>query len=69
MKGNLGKLIALIGFLINYLIYVFKIAIAGSGVTQASAEFPIRGCFISVIAGGLVGIVQSFFDLGSLVFL
>lgn len=68
VQGNLGKVIALIGFLFNYITYVFKVAIAGSGITQASAKFPIRGCFISLIAGGIVGITQMFFNLGSITF-
>jgi len=58
LTGNLGKTIALLGFIGTFVIYLFT--------HKGSVLF--IGVLISLIAGGLVGIVATFFDFGSSAF-
>jgi type IV secretory pathway VirB2 component (pilin) len=58
MQGNLGKLLALIGFIGTFIIYLMT--------HKGSVLFV--GIIISLIAGGLVGIVSTFFNAGSTAF-
>jgi hypothetical protein len=55
MQGNLGKLLALLGFIGTFIIYLMT--------HKGSVLFV--GVVISLIAGGLVGIVITFFNLGN----
>lgn len=55
LSGNLGKLLALIGFAGTFLVYM---------MTHKGSVLFI-GVIISLIAGGLVGISETFFDAGS----
>lgn len=58
LTGNLGKTIALLGFIGTFVIYLFT--------HKGSVLF--IGILISLIAGGLVGIVATFFNFGSSAF-
>jgi type IV secretory pathway VirB2 component (pilin) len=58
LTGNLGKTIALLGFVGTFVIYLFT--------HKGSVLF--IGVLISLIAGGLVGIVATFFNFGSSAF-
>jgi type IV secretory pathway VirB2 component (pilin) len=58
MQGNLGKLLALIGFIGTFIIYLMT--------HKGSVLFV--GIIISLIAGGLVGIVSTFFNAGATAF-
>ena len=58
MRGNLGKLLALIGFIGTFVIYL---------MTHKGSVLFI-GVIISRIAGGLVGIVATFFSAGEKAF-
>lgn len=58
MRGNLGKLLALIGFIGTFVIYL---------MTHKGSVLFI-GVIISLIAGGLVGIVATFFSAGEKAF-
>ncbi len=55
MKGSLGKVIALFGFIGTFVLYA---------MTHRGSVLFI-GVLISLIAGGLVGIVNTFFDIGA----
>lgn len=55
LSGNLGKLLALIGFAGTFLVYM---------MTHKGSVLFI-GVIISLIAGGLVGISETFFDAGA----
>lgn len=55
LQGNLGKLLALLGFIGTFIIYL---------MTHKGSVLFI-GVVISLIAGGLVGIVGTFFNAGS----
>ena len=55
LTGNLGKTIALLGFIGTFVIYLFT--------HKGSVLF--IGVLISLIAGGLVGIVATFFNFGA----
>lgn len=63
-QGNLGKLIALIGFLIVFITYTFSILTGG----MLSYSYLMKGSFIALIAGGLVGIANTFFNMGQSTF-
>lgn len=54
MQGNLGKVIALFGFIGTFILYA---------MTHRGSVLFI-GVLISIIAGGLVGIVLTFFNIG-----
>jgi type IV secretory pathway VirB2 component (pilin) len=58
MNGNLGKMLALLGFIGTFVIYL---------MTHKGGVLFI-GIIISLIAGGLVGIVSTFFAAGSAAF-
>ena len=58
MQGNLGKLLALFGFIGTFIIYL---------MTHKGSVLFI-GINISLIAGGIVGIVQTFFEAGNSAF-
>lgn len=58
MQGNLGKLLALLGFIGTFIIYL---------MTHKGSVLFI-GIVISLIAGGLVGIVGTFFNAGASAF-
>lgn len=58
MQGNLGKLLALVGFIGTFVIYL---------MTHKGSVLFI-GVIISIIAGGLVGIVSTFFSAGNKAF-
>ncbi len=58
LGGNLGKLLALLGFIGTFIIYL---------MTHKGSVLFI-GIVISLIAGGLVGIVATFFNAGSAAF-
>lgn len=58
MQGNLGKLLALFGFIGTFVIYL---------MTHKGSVLFI-GIIISLIAGGIVGIVQTFFEAGKSAF-
>jgi len=58
LEGNLGKLLALLGFIGTFIIYL---------MTHKGSVLFI-GIVISLIAGGLVGIVGTFFGAGSTAF-
>jgi len=58
MQGNLGKLLALLGFIGTFIIYL---------MTHKGSVLFI-GIVISLIAGGLVGIVGTFFNAGQTAF-
>lgn len=58
MQGNLGKLLALFGFIGTFIIYL---------MTHKGSVLFI-GIIISLIAGGIVGIVQTFFEAGNSAF-
>jgi len=58
LTGNLGKTIALLGFIGTFIIYLFT--------HKGSVLF--IGILISLIAGGLVGIVATFFNFGASAF-
>ena len=58
MRRNLGKLLALIGFIGTFVIYL---------MTHKGSVLFI-GVIISLIAGGLVGIVATFFSAGEKAF-
>jgi len=55
LSGNLGKLLALIGFAGTFIVYM---------MTHKGSVLMI-GVIISLIAGGMVGISGIFFDAGS----
>ena len=55
LQGNLGKLLALLGFIGTFIIYL---------MTHKGSVLFI-GVVISVVAGGLVGIVGTFFNVGA----
>ena len=58
LQGNLGKLLALLGFIGTFIIYL---------MTHKGSVLFI-GIVISLIAGGLVGIVGTFFNAGATAF-
>lgn len=58
LQGNLGKLLALLGFIGTFIIYL---------MTHKGSVLFI-GVVISVIAGGMVGIVGTFWNVGSSTF-
>jgi hypothetical protein len=58
LSGNLGKLLALLGFAGTFLVYMMT--------HKGSVLFV--GIIISLIAGGLIGIADTFFDAGSSAF-
>lgn len=58
LGGNLGKLLALLGFIGTFIIYL---------MTHKGSVLFI-GIVISLIAGGLVGIVATFFNAGQTAF-
>lgn len=58
LEGNLGKLLALLGFIGTFIIYL---------MTHKGSVLFI-GIVISLIAGGLVGIVSTFFSAGHTAF-
>ncbi len=58
LGGNLGKLLALLGFIGTFIIYL---------MTHKGSVLFI-GIVISLIAGGLVGIVATFFSAGATAF-
>lgn len=58
LAGNLGKLLALIGFAGTFLVYM---------MTHKGSVLFI-GIIISLIAGGLVGISDTFFNAGKTAF-
>lgn len=64
IQGNLGKLLALIGFTITFTIYIMA-NMTGKIVTVNNLFI---GSFISLLAGGLVGIANTFFNLGATTF-
>lgn len=55
LQGNLGKLLALLGFIGTFIIYL---------MTHKGSVLFI-GVVISLVAGGLVGIVGTFFNAGA----
>ena len=55
LEGNLGKLLALFGFIGTFIIYL---------MTHKGSVLFI-GVIISLIAGGIVGISLTFFDVGT----
>ena len=55
MQGNLGKMLALLGFIGTFVIYL---------MTHKAGVLFI-GIIISIIAGGMIGIVSTFFDAGT----
>ena len=58
LSGNLGKLLALLGFIGTFIIYLMT--------HKGSVLFV--GIVISLIAGGISGITQTFFDAGATAF-
>lgn len=58
LQGNLGKLLALLGFIGTFIIYLMT--------HKGSVLFV--GIVISLIAGGMVGIVGTFFNAGATAF-
>jgi hypothetical protein len=58
LEGNLGKLLALLGFAGTFLVYM---------MTHKGSVLFI-GIVISLIAGGMVGISQTFFGAGTSAF-
>lgn len=58
LQGNLGKLLALLGFIGTFIIYL---------MTHKGSVLFI-GVVISIIAGGLVGIVGTFWNVGAATF-
>lgn len=58
LSGNLGKLLALLGFIGTFIIYL---------MTHKGSVLFI-GIVISLIAGGISGITQTFFDAGQSAF-
>lgn len=58
LQGNLGKLLALLGFIGTFIIYL---------MTHKGSVLFI-GVVISIIAGGLVGIVGTFWNVGASTF-
>lgn len=55
LEGSLGKLLALLGFIGTFIIYLMT--------HKGSVLFV--GVIISLIAGGVVGISQTFFNVGT----
>ncbi len=55
ITGSLGKLLALIGFIATFLIYLMT----------HKGNVLFIGVIISLIAGGIPGIVETFFDMGA----
>jgi hypothetical protein len=62
LGGSLGKLLALIGFAIAIFTYVFA---AGYGDGDGFYRMGLIGGTICVIAGGVVGISETFFGFGT----
>ena len=58
MQGNLGKMLALLGFIGTFVVYLMT--------HKGSVLFV--GIIMSLIAGGLVGIVTTFFEAGNSAF-
>jgi len=58
LSGNLGKLLALLGFIGTFIIYLMT--------HKGSVLFV--GIIISLIAGGISGITETFFNAGSAAF-
>ena len=58
LEGNLGKLLALLGFVGTFIIYL---------MTHKGSVLFI-GIVISLIAGGIIGIVDTFFTAGATAF-
>ncbi len=58
LQGNLGKLLALLGFAGTFIVYM---------MTHKGSVLFI-GIVISLIAGGLVGISETFFNAGTTAF-
>jgi hypothetical protein len=65
IQGNLGKLLALLGFLIWFIGFIVQ-AIGGGNVFSGGFTFQLG--FVPLIAGGIVGIANTFFNLGSTTF-
>lgn len=55
IAGNLGKLIAVLGFLGAFISYI----------VSHKGSVLVLGVVISLIAGGLVGIIGTFFNVGA----
>lgn len=62
LGGSLGKLLALIGFAMVFAAYIFQ---AGFGIGDGFYRTGLIGGTICVIAGGIVGISDTFFGLGT----
>ena len=58
LQGNLGKLLALLGFAGTFVVYMMT--------HKGSVLFV--GIIMSLIAGGLIGISETFFDAGKTAF-
>lgn len=65
VQGNLGKLLALIGFMIWFLGFVIQ-SMSGGTITTGRPVFFIG--LIPLIAGGIIGITNTFFNLGGTAF-
>lgn len=63
-QGNLGKLLAIIGFTITFVGYIVMNMVNG----EKSYNMLMIGSSISLIAGGMVGIANTFFNLGGATF-
>lgn len=62
IQGNLGKLLALIGFVIWFVGFVF----AEGNMLKGGFTFQLG--LIPLIAGGIVGITNTFFNMGGSTF-
>jgi hypothetical protein len=58
ISGNIGKTLALIGFMATFIAYM----------TTHKGSTLFIGTIFSFVAGGLVGIIGSFFNIGTLGF-
>lgn len=64
LNGNLGKLLALIGVMIFFLGILMEGISGGNTIRPALMKIG----FIPLIAGGIVGIANTFFNMGITVF-
>ncbi len=62
IQGNLGKLLALIGFLIWFIGFIT------TGGNTLTGRFIFSLGTVPLIAGGIVGITNTFFNMGSTTF-
>jgi hypothetical protein len=62
IQGNLGKLLALIGFCIWFIGFIFAEG------NMFSGGFMLKLGLIPLIAGGIVGITNTFFNMGGSTF-